>query len=419
MRIKTKKLSYEKVMAIKKPEHKNPIKPNILFRTLIRLLSIPDMLATKFTYTFEDKDKLEKGPYLILMNHSSFIDLKIASKIFYPMPYSIVCTSDGFVGKNWLMRFLGCIPTQKFVTDVTLIRDMRYMIKKKNTSILMYPEASYTFDGTETPLPEKLGQLMKLLDVPVITVITKGAFLRDPLYNGLQLRRVKVSASVKCLATREKIKKLSVDELSKKLEDTFTFDNFKDQRESKIQVKEKFRADGLEKILYKCAHCEKEGGMVGKGTTLICNHCKKEYELDTYGALIATKGESEFIHIPDWYKWQRECVKNELEKGEYKLDTKVKIGMMVDYKAIYMVGTGRLIHNNKGFTLTGCDGLLNYTQPPHSSYGLYADYFWYEIGDVICIGNKDALYYCFPEKEGVVAKTRMAAEELFKMQKKI
>ena len=89
--------------------------------------------------------------------------------------------------------------------------------------------------------------------------------------------------------------------------------------------------------------------------------------------------------------------------------------MLVDTKAIYMVGEGRLIHDKNGFTLTGCDGKLNYNQPPQCSYSLYSDYFWYEIGDVICIGNKDCLYYCFPEKEGVVAKTRMATEELYKM----
>ncbi len=415
MKIKTKERSFDEVMAIKKPEHKNPLKPNILFSTLIRVLAIPDMIATKFSYTFKDRDKLEDGPYLILMNHSSFIDLKIASKIFYPMPYSIVCTSDGFVGKNWLMRLIGCIPTQKFVTDMTLIRDMRYMLKKKNTSVLMYPEASYTFDGTETPLPENLGKLLKLLDVPVITVITKGAFHRDPLYNGLQLRKVKVSAEVKCLATREDIKNLSVEELSKKLEETFTFDNFRWQQENSIKIKENFRADGLERILYKCAHCENEGLMEGKGTTLTCHNCGKEYELDIYGTLIAKKGETEFLHIPHWYKWQRECVKKELTDKTYCLDTSVRIGIMVDYKAIYMVGNGRLVHDSNGFTLTGCNGKLNYTQPPQSSYGLYADYFWYEIGDVICIGDKDRLYYCFPEKEGVVAKTRMAAEELYKM----
>ena len=89
--------------------------------------------------------------------------------------------------------------------------------------------------------------------------------------------------------------------------------------------------------------------------------------------------------------------------------------MMVDYKAIYRVGSGRLVHDANGFTLTGCDGKLNYTQKPQSSYGLYADYFWYEIGDVICIGDKNALYYCFPPAGVPVAKARQAAEELFKL----
>ena len=37
---------------------------------------------------------------------------------------------------------------------------------------------------------------------------------------------------------------------------------------------------------------------------------------------------------------------------------------------------------------------------------------------MICIGNKDALYYCFPKNCGdVVAKTRLAQEELYKLKK--
>ncbi len=414
MKIKTKEMTYEQVLKIEKPKHKDPLKPSIIFRTLVRLLAIPDMISTKFSFDFKDRDKLEEGPYLILMNHSSFIDLKIASKIFYPMPYSIVCTSDGFVGKELLMRLLGCIPTQKFVTDLTLVRDIRHSIKN-GVSVLMYPEASYSFDGTQTPLPQKLGQLMKLLNVPVITVITDGAFLRDPLYNGLQLRKVKVSAKVKCIATREDIKNLSVDELSQRLEKQFTFDNFRNQQKRGIKVKEPFRADGLERILYKCPHCKKEGATVGEGTSLICTHCKKEYELTETGFIRALHGETEFYHIPDWYKWQRECVKEEIENGTYLLDTDVNIGVLADHKAIYMIGKGHLTHDKNGFTLVGADGALNYTQPPQASYSLYSDYFWYEIGDVICIGDKNYLYYCFPEKEGVVAKTRLATEELFKL----
>ena len=155
--------------------------------------------------------------------------------------------------------------------------------------------------------------------------------------------------------------------------------------------------------------------MVGKGTELVCNECGKKYYMNELGRLEAIEGETRFPHIPDWYAWERDCVREEIENGSYLLDTDVSIGMMVDRKAIYMVGEGHLVHNENGFTLTGCDGKLSYEQKPLSSYGLYSDYYWYEIGDMICIGNRDALYYCFPKKDGVVAKTRIAAEELFKI----
>ncbi len=417
MKIITKRTTLAKALAVKKPKHKRPKKPNILFSSLIRLLSIGELAATRFTYTKSRMNEAGEGPYLILMNHSAFIDLKIASKIFYPMPYCIVCTSDGFVGKEWLMRNIGCIPTQKFVTDVSLIMDMVHVIKKQNTSILMYPEASYSFDGCATPLPRKLGTLIKKLGVPVLTVITEGAFLHDPLYNCLQQRKTKVSAHLNCLLTKQDIEEKSVDEIDGMLDETFAFDNFAKQYESKTVIDEPFRADGLNRILYRCAACGTEGKMVGKGTTLVCEECAKTYSMDVYGRLHAENGETEFSHIPDWYRWQRECVKKEIADGTYSIDTEVEIGIMTDYKAIRMVGTGRLIHNSDGFSLTGCDGEFNYTQSPLSAYSLYADYYWYEIDDVICIGDKERLYYCFPKQRDIVAKARIATEELYKLKK--
>ena len=415
MKIKTIKKSYDEVVALPKPERKKPLRPWFLLRTVIRILAIIDMWQTKFTYSFPDKDKLPKGPCLILMNHSSFIDLKIVSKIFYPKPYSIVCTSDGFVGKSWLMRRLGCIPAQKFVTDMPLIRDMKYAIEKKKLSILMYPEASYSFDGCATPLPEKIGGLLKLLKVPVVMITTHGAFARDPLYNGLRLRKVKVSADVKYLLSPEDIESKSVPELDAVLSEAFTFDNFKWQYENNIKIAEPFRAIGLERILYKCSECGTEGQMLGKGTGISCLKCGKKHNLNVLGQLESEDGDTRFSHIPDWFGWERECVRDEIKSGSYKLDTDVSIGMMVNFKAIYMVGEGHLTHDENGFLLTGCDGKLYYEQKPLSSYSLYSDYFWYEIGDMICIGNRDVLYYCFPKTEGVVTKTRIAAEELFKI----
>ena len=106
-------------------------------------------------------EKAGDGHWLVLMNHSSFIDLEIASTVLFPRRFNIVCTTDGFIGKNLLMKLIGCIPTAKSVSDPTLIKDMQFALQKKKSSVLMYPEASYSFDGCATPLPRKLGALLK------------------------------------------------------------------------------------------------------------------------------------------------------------------------------------------------------------------------------------------------------------------
>ena len=419
MKTTTRKSTYEKVMQMPRTKHRNPLRPLFLIQILIRLLSFYDLLPTKFSYQKHGMEKIGKEePCLILMNHSSFIDMEIASRIFFPKRYGIVTTSDSFVGPlmRWLMPLLGCIPTQKFVSDIGLIRDMQYMLKEKKTSVLMYPEASYSFDGTATPLPRKMGILLKKLGVPVVTVITHGAFARQPLYNCLKKRKVQVSADVTCLFTAEDLKTMSVAELDAKLDEMFSFDNFRWQQENKVVIDEPDRAEGLQRVLYKCPHCSTEGKMEGKGIHLTCHHCGARYELTENGYLASDN--AVFNHVPYWYNWQRREVRKELERGTYKLEVDVDIAMMVNHNAIYRVGEGHLIHTAEGFRLTGCDGKLDYTQTPLACYSLYADYYWYEIADMICIGNQDVQYYCFPKNCGdVVAKTRLATEELYKMKK--
>ncbi len=417
MKIKTKALSYDKVLRLKKPKHMRPLRPFFILPLVIKVISIFDLWSAKFKFTGNVPKNL--GPCLVLMNHSSFIDLKIAYRILWPKPFGIVCTSDGFIGKNLLMRLLGCIPTKKFVSDITLISDMKHLLHNKKVSVLMYPEASYSFDGTETKLPRKMGILLKKLGVPVLMIKTEGAFTRDPLYNGLQIRKkVPVSANISLLFSKENLKDLTVPEIDKALDEAFSFDNFLWQKENGITVDEPFRADGLHRILYHCPNCNAEGKTKGSGIHLVCENCKKKYALLEDGSMKALSGETRFSHIPDWYAYQREKVKEEVENGNYLLDAEVEIGVMVDFKAIYKIGSGRLTHTKDGFTLKSDDGSLYYTQSSNRSYSLYADYFWYEIGDVICIGDNDMLYYCFPKGDTPVAKVRLATEEIYKICKK-
>ncbi len=125
MKIKVTKRSYEDVCALPEEKHKRPQHQSPVLRGLMRTLSKRILRDVNFTWETGDlKGVRREHPCLYLMNHSSFTDLEIATQILGHHPYHIVCTSDGFVGKEKLMRRIGCIPTRKFQTDLALNGDM-------------------------------------------------------------------------------------------------------------------------------------------------------------------------------------------------------------------------------------------------------------------------------------------------------
>ena len=141
MKTTVKKMDYDEVMQLPHYPHKAPRKPNMFWRTLVRGLSVFGMMGTDFKYETERMELVGKDePCLILMNHSCFLDMEIAITVLYPRPYNIVTTSDAFAGlyglMEWALRSIGAFPTQKFVTDMTLLQDLTYRLKEHKSSIL-------------------------------------------------------------------------------------------------------------------------------------------------------------------------------------------------------------------------------------------------------------------------------------------
>ena len=359
MKVKVKNINYQDLDNVKKYKHQKPIKQWGVLRLLVRILSFGALLKTKFKYKLIGMEKLPKEPMLIFANHSSFLDAKIIFKIF-KKPFNIVSAKDSFLGKKWLMRRLGCVPTHKFVNDIQLVKDIQYCLTKLKTSVVIFPEAGYSFDGTKTVLPDSLGKMVKMMKVPVVSVIIKGAFSRDPLYNNLQIRKVTASADVKLLYTKEDIANYTHSDITNKINYEFGFDQFEWQLENNIKITEKFRADELNRILYKCPYCLTEGKMVGKGTRIICEHCGKTHELNELGQLEGVGFDAKFSHIPDWTKWEREEVRKEILANDYKLECDVDLYMIINTKALYKVGEGKLLHNYDGITLNACNNNINY-----------------------------------------------------------
>ena len=82
MRIRTVSKRYEEVLALTPKKHQKPLRTNPFFRTLLKVVSVPDLLAVHFRCNKIGMDRLKKDqPCLYLMNHSSFVDLEIAASI--------------------------------------------------------------------------------------------------------------------------------------------------------------------------------------------------------------------------------------------------------------------------------------------------------------------------------------------------
>lgn len=75
MKIKVVEKDYKDVVNSPSFKRQKPPRQSFLFATLVRIISIFDLIAVKFKYNKINMDKLnKKEPCIYLMNHSSFID---------------------------------------------------------------------------------------------------------------------------------------------------------------------------------------------------------------------------------------------------------------------------------------------------------------------------------------------------------
>lgn len=384
-------------------------------RALIRLLTLPVVLLHSTKIEREGMDGV-KPPYLLLCNHNAFYDFFVASVATFPHRVNPVVAIDGYIGREWLMRKVGCICKRKFTNDLMLVRQLKRVVEHGDIASV-YPEARYSLCGTTAVLPESLGKLCKLLNVPVVTLITHGHHIDSPFWN-LKKRGTRTEAKLSLLLTKEEIKALSLEAVNAMLRDAFSYDDFAWQRENKVRVCMKTRAEGLHKVLYQCPKCKAEYRMGSENDALFCEACGKRWKMGEYGELAAVSGETEFSHIPDWYEWERTNVAAEVAAGTYRFEGDVHVDSLPNAKGYVRLGKGKLIHDMTGFTLEGA-----YEGEPYAGHWaadtLYSCHIEYDYlgkyGDCVDLNTLSDTLYIYPEgKYFSVTKLALATEELYR-----
>ncbi len=406
----------DKDLHVKFDMTKRPIKMRPYLVPVAWLLSFPQLLLRRHTLAKKGMRGM-KPPYILLCNHNAFMDFRVAMKAIFPHTGINIVALDGFIKREWLLRFAGCMCKRKFTNDPVLVRHIFHALRRMKKIVLIYPEARYSLLGTQSMLPDSLGKLIKKAKVPVAMLLTKGHHINSPVWN-LSPRKNRLEAEMTKLLDVDDIRKMDVDDINGIIREHFVYDDFRWQQENKIEVTYRKRAEGLHKILYQCPACRVEFEMHSEGETIGCASCGKTYTLDRYGFLRALSGETEFSHPPDWFEWQRANVRTEIESGNYRIEGAVQVDALPNAKGFIDLGEGRLRHDAEGFTLhyrvEGEERILH--KDVSSMFGVHVEYDYNDKGDCISFSTlEDTFYMYFKDLPNRVTKIHFATEELYKL----
>lgn len=395
---------------------RKPEKQRTLLKVLAWILSFSAFIFQKSKIQKINMKGL-KTPYLLLCNHNAFLDFKVATKAIFPHGANYVVAIDGFIKRESLLRKVGCICKRKFTNDSILIRHIIYSLKELKQIVVIYPEARYSLVGTNAIVPTSLGKLVKLLKVPVVTLITSGHHIDSPVWN-LRRRRNPIEAKMKQIINESEVMSLDVNTINNRIQEAFIYDDYKWQKGNRIKVKYKKRAEGLHKVLYKCPACKTEFMMDSMDNQIFCRHCQKTYLMNEYGELQAKDGHTEFSHIPDWYEWERLEVRKEIIDGKYRISDEVDVDSLPNSEGYINLGSGHLTHDENGFVLKfkekNEDKIL--IKDVSSMYSCHIEFEYNNKGDCIDLSTLNDTYYIyFKNLKNVVTKIHFATEELYKL----
>ena len=393
-----------------------PIRQPWFFVYLIWLLS--RLTLPKVPWKVE-KINMEglKPPYMMLSNHMYFVDFKLAAMGVGFHRVNNVVSIDGYYRRPFLMEWIGAIGTRKYTMDLHLVKSIKKVLSRGDI-LSMYPEARYTPCGTLNYMPESLGKLVKMNKVPVVAVVHHGNYLHSPFWNFRKKRKVPLHTTMTQILTPEQIKDMTVDEINAVLKEKLWYDEYQYQKDNGILITEPFRAEGLHKVLYQCPACGVEHEMDSEGTQIYCKKCGKRWNLNEDGTLSALSGETEFSHVPDWYRWERDQVEAQIEAGTYSFEDEVEVFSMPRCWRFEKLGKAKIRHTiDEGFVLEGHYNGEDYRihrQPiQQNSLHVEYDYCYIRPEDCFDISTENDSFYCYPAtRKNVITKLAFATEIL-------
>lgn len=322
---------------------------SLLYSVLLFFLKL--YFFTKYNVKVNKKDmpKIEH-PSILLFNHPAKLDFLWSFIPVYPnkvnpvVAYYYFC--NFYVGR--LLKNLGAFPKYLYQPDVSAMKNI-VRVMKNNGVLGIAPEGRLCPHGCMEKIIPSTAKMIKKFGVQVIITKIHGSYFSTPKW-AFTSRKGKITVEFKEILTPEQIKNLSVKEIYDILKQECDYDEFEWQEKNHIPFKGKRFAEGLEEILYICPVCHNEYTYSSKENVLKCSHCHTEVTLDKYYQF-HSDNKLIFKNIRDWYNYQKEVERKNIENPNYELTSHVTLKHPdPDGKGFKIVG--------EGFTTLTCKGIL-------------------------------------------------------------
>lgn len=247
-----------------------------------------------------------EGPFLVLSNHSSFMDFLLVMLAVYPRRLNAVAAQKFFFYRplNKLLPVMGAIPKNLFDPDVRSIRRIKTVLRSGGR-ILLYPEGRCSTDGAYAGVHKATGKLIKNLAVPVVSCHIEGGYVCMPFWRkGMRLGTERVT--IAGLFSAEETKAMTVDEINAAIDARLSGLDTPPPEKPFHTFRARRLAEGLHNILYYCPRCRSEFTLETEGNTIRCAACGNEAEMDRFSALKPLGDSDAPKSVHAWFREQTE-----------------------------------------------------------------------------------------------------------------
>lgn len=299
----------------KKPKEIGKVNP-ILFKLLYAVLK--PIYTRKYNITYDNEIVKDiKGPAIVVATHTSNEDHILSALTLYPVRPTYIVSEHFMRNKKtaMLLKLAHVITKKMFTPDVsTIINVMR--AKKENAVIVIFAEGRLSCFGRTLPIAEGTAELIKKLGVNLYSWKAEGAYLSIPKWSekGGE-RKGQIKSSVKLLLTAEEIAERSIDEIKETVANAVYNDD--ELAMEGIEYKCEDMTRGVDKILFKCPKCLREGTITAGENHIRCD-CGLDATLDNFYKL----HDAPFETVNQWFEWQQNSIDTETES----IFTKARLG---------------------------------------------------------------------------------------------